>query len=216
MYRVVAAFLVLVLSSPALSGIPAPSGRTCGIGFPDPARIGFGISAPGVACQHRFRADGGLDVLTLSVTLRDPFDTPVDSAAVEVHLVPTAGTVSLCSCEGLVSSGVTDLQGVAVVQFSALGGRGSVELALTATAPCHLGGGLLRTGFGAWPLDFTSPDLDASCDGAQSTNVFDLGIWAQGLNTYSQPFDYSCDGFVDVFDLSIWAGGLPFGCDDSP
>jgi len=214
--RFSSALLVLVLSSPALSGAPAPSLRICGVGFPDEARIGFGISAPGATCQHRFRADGGLDVLTLSVTLRDPFDTPVDSAGVEVHLVPTAATVSFCSCEGLVSSGVTNAQGVVDVQFSALGGYGSIDLALTASAPCHPGDPPLRTGFGRWTIDFTSPDLDASCDGARSTSVFDLGIWAQGLTTYRKPSDYNCDGLVNVFDLGTWAFGLLVGCDDSP
>jgi hypothetical protein len=48
-------------------------------GLPDPSRSGCGLKGQSAACQYRFRADGGLDRMTVCVTLRDPFDNPVEN-----------------------------------------------------------------------------------------------------------------------------------------
>jgi hypothetical protein len=64
-------------------------------------------------------------------------------------------------------------------------------------------------------FDFTSSDLDASCETATSaTNVIDLGIWAGCLppSPYCEASDYNCDGTVNVSDLGGWAGGLGSPC----
>ncbi len=56
--------LILVCSAAAFAGVP------------DPTRSGCEIVAPPL-CQFRFNASGGLDTMTLLVTLRDAFDVPV-------------------------------------------------------------------------------------------------------------------------------------------
>jgi hypothetical protein len=64
-------------------------------------------------------------------------------------------------------------------------------------------------------IEFTSPDLNASCESAPaaSTTVVDLGIWSQGLLTPSPRSDYDCSGGLNgIVDLGVWAGGLTAGC----
>jgi hypothetical protein len=92
--------------------------------------------------------------------------------------------------------------------FDRIGGRGGLDVCVTALYQW-------RHGLACVPIDFTSPDLDGSCDSspASAVDVIDLGIWASGLPPgYAEPSDYDCSGAVDVLDLGIWAGGLGLGC----
>ena len=72
--------------------------------------------------------------------------------------------------------------------------------------PC----GLVRDQSGGIEFQFTSPDLDASCETSlTSTTVVDLGIWAAGLVAPASRSDYDCSGGLNtVTDLGVWAMGL--------
>jgi len=192
-------------------------------GLPPGHRSSCGLSAPSTACHYRFRADGGLDVLTVAVTLRDVFDAPVPGceASVTVNLlgpIPGGGDcgyiaapgAALCSCCPLSQTAVSGLDGTFDVTFARLGGRGSAEVCVTAQC------------FGADPLevcreelDFTSPDLDGTCEtSGTSTSIIDFGIWAgcYGAGIECNASDYNCDCEVGVLDVAIYAGGLLLNC----
>jgi hypothetical protein len=204
----IAALIPVVLAaSPVHAGVRAPGGRDVPC---DPAlRSSFVYSASSASCQHRFHAAGALDEMSVLITLRDCFDVPVPACSVDVTLTPNAGTLAFCACGGAVFGAMTDADGVAEITFSSLGGRGTLELAITSRC------------FGSIALDteeiqFTTPDLSGSCESApaSATTVVDLGIWATGIFPYQQESDFDCDGTIGIIDLGIWASGLGVGCGD--
>ena len=71
---VLATLVVLACTASAFAGVP------------DPTHSGCGLNAKPLPCQWRFRADGGIDRLTLKVTLRDAFDAPVASCSTYCNL----------------------------------------------------------------------------------------------------------------------------------
>jgi hypothetical protein len=193
-------FATLVLCSP-VSALPP--------GVPDPGMSIIALSPPGAPCQYVFRADGTMDVLTVTVTALDVAGVPVVGCPVTVTVVPVGPpTIALCVCAPCNPAvAVTDVFGVAAVDFVKIGGRGLLGLTVEACG-IALGGEVIR---------FTSPDLSGSCDPVPpgSTSVVDFGIWAGGLPPgYLLEADYDCSDFpVDVVDLGIFAGGLGDGCD---
>ncbi|MGH2571534.1 MAG: hypothetical protein ACRDGR_09925, partial [bacterium] len=157
-----AAALVLLSSSSLLAGIPC---------FPHD-RWGFGLSGNGAPCQHRFRADGSLDVLLVAITARDCFDIPTPQCSTSATITQTSGTLALCTCAPNPQWLVTDALGTGTFEFGHIGGRGTAEVCVTA----HCLGNIAIF---CEEFDFTSSDLDASCTPTGSaTNVIDLGIWA--------------------------------------
>lgn len=204
---VLAMVAVLACSSLALAGVP------------DPARSGCGSTGTGSAtCHYFFREDGSADVLTCCVTLRDAFDTPVPACSTSFTMTPGVGTANWCKCTGgggaeFVSYRTTDFSdssGVIYFICDAMGGAGTLDLAIT--THCAGAGNIeicTKT------VNFTSTDLDGSCQsgGSGSTDIFDLGLFANGLPPgYDVNADYNCDGVVDIFDLGDFAGGLGVGC----
>jgi hypothetical protein len=160
----------------------------------------------GTACRFFFRADGSEDRLTATVTLRNGFAQPIPACSVSVDLTATPLTRALCSCDPLRIFAVTDAAGAAQYVFSRIGGRGELGVEVTV----HCAG---KIALWSERHDFTSPDLDGSCDAGISTDVFDLAAWAAGLPPGAAPeSDYNCDGQVNVFDLGAFAGGLGMGC----
>ena len=193
-----AVFLVALGVGPAAAGIPCI-----------PPDVSFFEYSPSVrACQYEFNADGGFDELTVNITLLDCTLTPISFCDVEAVLEPNAGTEALCGCEPLSRTVMTDAAGAATWTFSRIGGRGTMDLRLTA----HCIGSV-----DLWVVDlpFTSPDLDGSCDPApaSSTGVVDLGIWAQILTSYYRPADMDCSGYWNIPDLGVWSYGLGVGCE---
>jgi hypothetical protein len=199
------AALALVLAAPASAGLRSPDDVPCNL----PERSSYAYSEPSASCQYRFSASGALDEMTVLVTLRDCFDVPVEACSLNVTLTPNSGTLAFCSCEGTVFGALTDAAGVAQFSFSKIGGRGSLDLAVTARCVGNIG-------LDVETIEFTTPDLNASCEQspASSTSIPDLGIWAAGLSVYQQASDYDCDGSVGIVDLGIWASGLATGCGD--
>jgi hypothetical protein len=203
---VLAMVAVLACSSLALAGVP------------DPARSGCGTTGTGTnTCHYFFRVDGSADVLTCCVTLRDAFDTPVASCSTSVTITPSAGTVEFCKCLGggaatftsYRATAFSDVSGIIYFTCDNIGGQGDLDLAVTTHCA---GAGNIEICTKTVP--FTSTDLNASCEsGSASTDVFDLGSFANGLPPgYDVKADYNCDGIVDVFDLGDFAGGLGIGC----
>jgi hypothetical protein len=199
-----AAALTLVGGLPALAGVPSPE------------RSGCELKGSSLPCQYRFRGDGSLDCLTVCVTLRDLFDTPVASCSTtaEVTLVggkPASGCWAaeaggaICSCDGLTRSGVTDPNGVVSFVFCQIGGRGIGQVCVVAhcTGPVDIC---------CEEFNFTSHDLSASC--SSSTTILSMAVWV-GCYPPSAPCqssDYNCDCAVDVLDFGAWAGGLGHDC----
>jgi len=196
---VFATLLVLVCTSASLAAIP------------DPSRSGIGLSNQGASCQYRFRVDGGLDKLTAKITLRDAFDVPVAGCATKATLQSSgATTLAFCVCTGCnPQTASTGANGVVNLVFRKIGGRGNLTLTVTAQCTGNIG-------IGTRTFDFTSPDLNGSCQNSptSSTDVVDLGIFSGGLPPgYNVRSDYNCSGSpVDVVDLGLWAGGLAKGC----
>jgi hypothetical protein len=211
MRPVLSAIALLVLASPALAGLRSPAGcfpnqSPCG---PRSTFIVHGMH-PSSPCQFRFRADGGLDQLTLTVTLRDGFDLPSPGCSTTVTLKEGPNTTAFCACCDLQQSDISGPDGEMQFVFAALGGRGELRLTLTT----HCSGNI--NWFEA-DIPFTSPDLNGSCEPDNSTNVLDLGIWAGCLppGPYCLPSDMNCSAQIDIPDLGIFAGGLTVGCNDA-
>jgi hypothetical protein len=197
---VLATLLVLVCSAASFAGVP------------DPSRSGIATNSQPLACQWRFRADGGLDRLTLKVTLRDAFDAPVASCSTYCNL----GGASLVAaqCNGNRKGGLTNAGGVVNFVYRCIGGRGTVQLRVTAVCSGNIG-------IGSQTITFTNPDLNASNEGPNSpgsTTVVDLGLWSGCLPpaAYCVASDFDCNGTVNVVDLGLWAGGLNKGCVSCP
>jgi hypothetical protein len=204
---VLASLLVLAFSAAALAGIP------------DSAESGFALNGKGIgSCHFVFNADGTADEMCMDVTLRDAFATPVTSCTTSVTIIfnddPGDPNDSICACgDGLGQVvGVTDGNGIVSFCWDSFGGYGNIDVCVTA----HCTGDLA---IGCENCDFTSPDLDGSCEPAPgppfSTDVIDLGLWATGLGMgqHWDPSDYNCSGGQnEVIDLGVWAGGLGKAC----
>ena len=176
-------------------------------GVPDPSRSSLYFRGGSVPCQLRFRADGGLDCLTVFVVLRDAFEDPVGQCLTSATLTPNAGTLAFCSCCPVQQTRLTNSAGEVAFLFKNLGGRGTLEVCVTALCQGKIAIGCVE-------FSFTSPDLDGDC---LDTDVVDLGLWASCLDPspYCVASDYTCDGTVDVLDLGIFAGGLVTDCSDA-
>ena len=200
--------LALASSGPVAAGVPAPAPDDVGRMY----YCAIGISGRSLApCHFVFRADGGRDVMTVTLTLTNDFQDPVAdcSTSVTLALADDSGG-QLCDCdESLQQWVVTDAYGHAELESSRLGGWGTLALIITAYP------------YGPWAfaseeIAFTSPDLDASCEPAPaaSTTVIDLGLWAWGLQVPAPRSDYDCSGGLnDIVDLGVWASGLGVCCE---
>ena len=203
---------------PACFAVVVPVFCVTGVlaGVRDPARIEgipcdlfvestWQLAPSPLSCQYRFRADGSADEVRLIVTLRDCFGTPVDDCSLKATLAPRTGTLALCACEPTAQIAQTDAAGFAEFSFRRIGGRGLAEIRLTALCAGN-------TGFPPRAFEFTSPDLDGSCQSGSSATIIDLGIFASGMSPYRKASDFDCNGAVNIIDLGMWAQGLGLGC----
>src|SRR5262245_11857395 len=101
-------------------------------GVPDPTTSSVAVTGQGAASQFRFRPDGGLDQLTVSVTVRGPFGEPESSCSTSVTLKPNPATLALCACDPMRQGERTDTSGTLQLVFDRIGGRGSLEVGVTA------------------------------------------------------------------------------------
>jgi hypothetical protein len=188
---------------PAFAGVPEPGAD--GIPCTLDQRSVWTLGEQPATCQYRLRADGTMDELVVIVTLRDCFDTPIAGCTMQSTIKPNAGTLALCTCSDPVQSGLTDADGAVEFRYARLGGRGSLSIGLTATCAGNIGLPDLLA-------DFTSPDLNGSCDPGSATTILDLALWADGLSGYVRTSDFDCSGSVGIADLALWASGIGVGC----
>lgn len=192
-----------LLALVAAGGAAAP--RSASADVPDPGRSRIRWSDPRTVCGFFFTPAQTADYLTVFVTLRDAFDLAIPDCSTSVYVAPTAMTPAFCSCCPLPFGAVSDSMGVVgpFVIGSSIGGRGDLDLAITA----HCVGDIALA---SRTVQFTSPDLAGACT---PPDIFSLGIWAGGLPPgYDVSSDYTCDGFVDVYDLAFFASGLGLSC----
>lgn len=180
--------------------------QAVGFAQPSPATSTCVLSGQTLSCQYRFRADGLLDVLTATVTLLDAVGAPVLGWPTTCTLVGVPPN-PFCSCCPNPQTGVTGPGGVIVYTWRKLGGRGFLEVVVSA-APAPVVFTL--------PVPFTSPDLNGSCEPApaSSVTVIDLALMASCLPPapYCTRNDFNCNGVVNIIDVAIWSGGLGKGC----
>ena len=213
------ALLLPVLAATLVLALLAGSSHA---GLPDPSRSVFEIRGQGAPCQFRFRVDGFLDHLTVLITLRDPFDSPVTncSTSTTIELVGPSdggapcgytqvGSGELCSCCDLRQAGVSDADGVLMFEFSRIGGRGKAQVAVTT----HCNG---NYGVGTEEFLFTSADMNGTCESEplSSTTIIDFAIYAACIppSPICRPTDFDCDCTASIIDLAYYAGGLLRGC----
>jgi hypothetical protein len=184
--------LAVLGASPASSGVP------------DPERSGFAVTGQGSDCHFRFRADGGLDRMLVSITVRDAFDTPIANCSLTVALLENEGTLAFCACCPNPVGGFTSMAGVFEAELARIGGRGSLDVA--AVTHCVGTIEIARTA-----IEFTSPDMTGT---PEPPGIVALGVWAGCLPPapYCVWSDFDCSSSVGVTDLGIWAGGLGIGC----
>jgi hypothetical protein len=144
--------------------------------------------------------------LIAELVLRNSFNLPVVSCAVSIELVPNDDTVEFCSCCPAIAEGITDTNGFFQATFSSIGGYGSLDV----VTHSHCIGNVLIS---VDTIEFTSQDLNASCEAAGSTNLFDLARFGAALApSYETYGDYDCSATVNVLDLGFFANGLGVGC----
>lgn len=185
------------------AGVRSPGGIPCDLAL----RSSWVLGPSNHACQYVFNRQGNRDVLEVFVTLRDCFDTPITNCDVMANLEPNASTLAFCSCEPVSQIVATGPDGDAYFAWTRLGGRGTLDVAITAL--CFGAHGLPSL-----ELQFATPDLQGNCQTGSPHDIINLGIWAGGLPPgYAQPSDYNCSGDVNVVDLAVWASNLDVSCD---
>ena len=202
--RCVAALLILGFSWLSFDS-PAQAGT------PDPSMSSVVISGMQVPCQFRFRPDGSLDHMLVTVTVNDGSGMPVSGCSVVISVAGASATppATFCSCCSA-QTVVTDLFGVAMATFSKIGGAGTLEV--NALAQC---GGNVQLLPAYAP--FTSTDPNASCDATSSQTVEDDALVSLARPTNDIWIDYNCDGTaLNVTDLAIYVGGTLKGCAMNP
>jgi hypothetical protein len=136
----------------------------------------------------------------------------VANCSLQVSLEASAGTLAFCSCESSVRAGRTNHAGSFAVEFARLGGRGTLDVAVSAKC-------ITWWVTAEEEISFTTPDQNGSCEPDQSMTVVDIGIFSASWppeGTYSETADFDCNGTIDVVDVGLFAQGWwpPMGCGD--
>lgn len=198
--------------------LAASGGPNAFAGVPDLSHSGCAVTGQTLSCGFRFGyGQAGtprrpLDILTLKLTVRDQYEAPLGNCLTSCTL--TNASVVAKSCSGDRRTGVTNANGVLWFVYPCIGGRGTVDLRVTASTPW----------WGDLPvcsktIRFMSTDLDGSRDtDGGATSILDLGIFATHLppGPYGVTSDFNCDGQINVVDLGIFAGGIGRTCADCP
>jgi len=176
-------------------------------GVPDPTKSGCQLVGNPLPCQFRFRSDGGLDKLTLKVTLRDNFDAPVANCSTYCRAENFAPIASSQECGGNLKGGLTDAGGVVNFIFSRVGGYGTFDLKVTSKCPTAIG---ICESLG---ITYTGPNMDGSVNG--NCNIIDVSSFAlcyPPSGTYCLRSDFDCNGAINIIDWSQFTTGLPLVC----
>ena len=176
-----AGFVVLLLvSGMAFAGVPCAGTTTV-------AASGGGVCAPGaVVCPA-----GDADVVTVTVTVRDCYGTPLAGQYVDVSPAGVPPGV-FCFCDSVKTVGPTSVAGVITAQYADFGGCGDLQFYATI--------GTVIAGPSA-AITIGSPDGDGNC----IVNLPDFGLFANNYFTAETCSDYNCDGLVDLPDFGYFA-----------
>jgi hypothetical protein len=179
-----AGFAVLVMvSGMAYAGVPCA-------GTTSVSATGNSVCAPGAAICPL----GDMDIVTVTVVVRDCYGGPLQNQIVTVEAWPTDCPECFCFCPGEDSKvvGPTDATGTTTATFRYFGGCG--ELYFYATV-----GGITA---GPSPAIYiASPDNNADC----IVDLIDFGTFAQHYLSANPCSDYNCDGIVDLIDFGTFA-----------
>jgi hypothetical protein len=188
--------LVLLISGVALAGVPCAGTTTV-------VATGSSTCAPGAAiCPN-----GDYDFVTVTVTVKDCYGTPLAGQTVTVNATP-AGT-PFCYCadgepapddfEDSKIVGPTNASGVTTAVFRKFGGCGDMEFYATI--------GTVIAGPSA-SIAIASPDNTGDCQ----VNLVDFGNFALDFNGTNPCSDYNCDGAVNLVDFGNFALHFNHNC----
>jgi hypothetical protein len=150
--------------------------------------------APGAAICPQ----GDYDIVTVTVTVKDCYGTPLSGKAVTCYPDPAA--TGFCWCTGEESkSGTTDGSGVMTATFQYFGGCGdlswyadSESIVLGPSATIYI----------------ASPDNNGDC----TVNLTDFVNFAGHYFTTEPCSDFNCDGTVNLTDFVSFAGHYFHAC----
>jgi len=175
-----AGFVVLLLvSSMAFAGVPCAGTTTV-------TATGNGDCAPGaIVCPQ-----GDADIVTVTVTVRDCYGTPVAGQYVDVSPAGVMGS-AFCFCDSVKTVGPTSASGVITAQYQYFGGCGDLQFFATI--------GVVIAGPSP-AITIGSPDGDGTC----AVNLSDFGLFANNYFTSASCSDYFCNGVVDLPDFGYF------------
>lgn len=176
-----AILLMLLCGGTAMAGVPCAGTSTV-------APAGNGPCAPDAAVCPA----GDLDIMTVTVVVRDCYGTPLAGQTVMVYPVVVGGAVCICPGEDSKTVGPTDATGTTYAHFSRLGGCGLVDF-YGEVSSVVLGPSIA--------VSLVSPDIDGDC----TVNLVDFGAFALSYLTADPCCDYDCDGIVNLVDFGTFA-----------
>jgi hypothetical protein len=180
--------VLLMISGMAFAGVPC-AGTTSVVAYGDNVNC-----APGAAVCPA--GDYG-QLVTVDVTVRDCYGTPL--AGETVTVTPVGATGSFCFCDSSKVVGPTDALGETSATWNDFGGCGT--LTFTATI------GTVTAGPSA-AITIGSPDNNGDC----AVNLVDFGNFASHFLTTTTCSDYNCDGIVDLVDFGNFASHFLHAC----
>jgi hypothetical protein len=170
--------------------------------------LSFGIAMAGVPCAgtseivaspacDSYCPKGDARTLTVTVTVRDCYGTPLEG--IEVIVTPAQGTTNRCWCPGTSAvTCTTNANGVATAQFKKFGGYGSAS-------DCYLRFQADAEGVLLGPSDpvvACSVDLTTDCQ----VTLADFSWFAGDYGTVRCRSDFDCSGTVALADFTRFAG----------
>ncbi len=189
--------LATLLTGIAFAGLPCMGTSTV-------VATGNGSCAviPGAA----FCPNGDMNVITVSVTLRDCYGTPLPGKDV---IVWAYADDDFCYCpdgepapyqlEDTKLVGPTDAAGTVTAEFKKIGGCGDMQFYATVDD--------IVLGPSNW-MSIASPDNTSDC----VVNLVDFGNFATNYNGTDPCSDFNCDGTVNLVDFGEFATHYNHDC----
>jgi hypothetical protein len=191
--------LVLSISGIALAGVPCAGTTTV-------VATGNAGCAPGAAiCPY-----GDFDIVTVTVTVRDCYGTPLAGQTVLVNAIPVGGPFCYCpdgepapnDYEDSKIVGPTNAAGVIAATFRKFGGCGYMDFYGTI--------GTVTAGPSA-SIYIANADNNGDC----VVNLVDFGNFASDYLTGDACHDYDCNGIVNLVDFGSFATHYRHDCDSA-
>jgi hypothetical protein len=185
-----AAVLMGLTAGSAFAGLPCEGTSTV-------VATGNGPCAPSGGAA--LCPNGDMDVITVTVTVRDCYGAPLAGKNVVVWAYSDD---DFCYCpdgeptpyqlEDTKLAGPTDAAGVVTVMFSKIGGCGDMKFYVTVDD--------IVLGPSDW-ITIASPDNTSDC----AVNLVDFGNFAIDFNGTNPCSDFNCDGSVNLVDFGNFA-----------